>query len=256
MGYGITTLVLTKNPGMIAFIKAADPDHDGTKSGGHGFCRSALKPMRLFFLLLCIVFAGFSGEAQADWRCSNVITSSEAGGSSGTVVIDLGADRCSTTNTTPTGDYISFVPGEDGEVKITFRGGSTASFSNLTITRNGVSTGIDMTSQSSQESYECSSGCTISGNYNGNPINGRFSITYTQNDGSGPVTVAAPEIEVTSNGAGIADGGTHAQGAKAAGVPVTLIYRVRNAGTDTLTLGTVSTSGSPPNVSVSTTVAL
>ena len=97
-----------------------------------------------------------------------------------------------------------------------------------------------------------------------------FGLSFVNDDGdenpfnftvSGTAT-GTPEIAVSSSiGGALSDAGTDAQGARAAGTPVTVIYTVTNAGTDDLTIATASASGAS-NVSVdsigapgSTTVA-
>ncbi|CUH73493.1 hypothetical protein TL5120_03303 [Thalassovita autumnalis] len=93
-------------------------------------------------------------------------------------------------------------------------------------------------------------------------VAGAFSFDLSMVNGDGDespynITVSgtatgAPEISVSSSVSGaVADGGTDAQGSRAAGSPVTVTYTVTNSGTDALTLST-ATSSSASNVVVGT----
>ncbi len=65
----------------------------------------------------------------------------------------------------------------------------------------------------------------------------------------------APEISVSASiGGAVSDGGTNAQGAQAAGTPVTVTYTVTNSGTDDLTLAS-ATSSTLSNVTVNSITA-
>ena len=85
-----------------------------------------------------------------------------------------------------------------------------------------------------------------------------FNLSFSNDDGDenpfnytvSGTAVGTPEIAVSASiGGAVADGGTNAQGAQAAGTPVTVTYTVTNTGTDALTLAT-ATSSALSNVTV------
>ncbi|MEP1186630.1 MAG: choice-of-anchor D domain-containing protein [Roseibium sp.] len=194
-------------------------------------------------------------SAKAAWDdCSGLTVTT-----GGDLTLDVTADTCSLTNTFPgTNNYINFNAGSGSSVTIDLIGidDPAGEFSSVSIVHDGGTDNIaDGTSfgqaNDFSNTYNCSSGCTVSGNYSAAPISGAFSVTYTQNAGSGALAApTSPEISVSANiGGAVADGGTNAQGSQTAGSAVTVTYTVTNSGTGDLTIAT-ATSSSPSNVTV------
>ncbi|WP_199823754.1 choice-of-anchor D domain-containing protein [Labrenzia sp. OB1] len=177
----------------------------------------------------------------------------------GDLTLDVTADTCSLTNTFPgTNNYINFNAGSGSSVTIDLIGidDPAGDFSSISIVHDGGTDNITDGSSFGQandfsNTYNCSAGCIVSGNYSAAPISGAFSVTYTQNAGSGSLGAAtSPEISVSADiGGAVTDGGTNAQGSRTAGSATTVTYTVTNTGTGDLTIAT-ATSSSLSNVTV------
>ncbi|MEP0518613.1 MAG: autotransporter domain-containing protein [Hyphomicrobiales bacterium] len=216
------------------------------------------------FVTLCAVFlmamainVGLDVRtAHAAWDdCSGLTVTT-----GGDLTLDVTADSCSLVNTFPgTNNYINFNAGSGSSVTIDLIGIDDAAgdFSSVSITHDGgtdnIANGVSFGQANDfSNTYNCSAGCTVSGNYSAAPISGAFSITYTQNAGSGSLSAAtAPEISVSSSVSSgtVADGGTDAHGTQTVGSQVTVTYTVTNSGTGDLTVAT-ATSSSASNVTV------
>ncbi|MCK7613612.1 choice-of-anchor D domain-containing protein [Roseibium sediminicola] len=193
-------------------------------------------------------------SARAAWDdCSSLSVTT-----GGDLTLDITNDTCSTTAVVDgTFDYINFAPGSGSSVTIDLIGidDPSGEFSSISIAHDGGTTNVSDGTSFGQANdfsgvFNCSSGCTVSGNYDAAPISGPFSVTYTQNAGSGSVASAAPEISVSADiGGAVSDGGTNAQGTQTAGSTVTVTYTVTNSGTADLTIAT-ATSSSLSNVTV------
>ncbi|MCY0093706.1 choice-of-anchor D domain-containing protein [Hoeflea ulvae] len=212
------------------------------------------------FLTIFSIFIALSvglgvRAADAAWNSCSGLTVTTGGD----LTLDVTADTCSLSNTFPgSQNYINFNAGSGSSVTIDLIGidDNTGEFTSVSIAHDGGTQFISDGSSFGQandfsSTYNCSSGCVVSGNYSGASIGGPFSVTYTQNGGSGSIGApSAPEIAVSSSVSGaVSDGGTDAQGTRTAGSPVMVTYTVTNSGTSDLTLAT-ATSSSANNVTV------
>ena len=146
--------------------------------------------------LLALLFLAFAFNASYDVRSARAAWNScPAVTSGGDLTLDLTADTCSTSNSFPgTNDYINFNAGAGSSVTIDLIGidDPSGSFSGVSIVHDGGTINISNGTAFGQANdytttVNCSSGCTVAGNYDAAPISGPFSVTYTQNAGSGAV---------------------------------------------------------------------
>ncbi|WP_417413415.1 IPT/TIG domain-containing protein, partial [Hoeflea sp.] len=171
---------------------------------------------RGFLVLLAVAFvfnAGYGTRAaNAAWDdCSGLTVTT-----GNDLTLDLTADTCSLTNPFPgTNDYINFNAGAGASVTIDLIGidDPSGSFSGVSIVHDGGTTNVPNGTGFGQANdftgvFSCSTGCTVSGNYDAAPISGSFSVSYTQNAGSGSAAPPAPTVSSVSPATGPAAGGT------------------------------------------------
>ncbi|PWW01453.1 hypothetical protein DFR52_102115 [Hoeflea marina] len=217
-------------------------------------------------ILVTLLLFAFAFAAGLDVRpasaafddCTETIATTEV------LILDVTLNNCAKTEFATPGSNVIIITanaGANANFDIWGFNDPNGSFSGLSITHDGGTTNIpDGTSFGTANDYSaafnCSGGCTISGNYSGPAINGPFSVTYSQSGGSGALgPPPAPEIEVSASiGGAVVDGGSNAQGSQTAGSPVTVTYTVTNTGTADLTIATATASGQS-NVTVGSIAA-
>ena len=135
--------------------------------------------------LLSLLVVGFAFSAMYDVRSARAAWDDCSGLTVTTgndLALDLTDDTCSLGNAfSGTTDYINFNAGSGSSVTIDLIGidDPSGSFSGVSITHDGGTTNVTNGIAFGQANdftgaFNCSSGCTVSGNYDAAPISGGF----------------------------------------------------------------------------------